>query len=100
MPNHQLNWNHLCELEPRLRILCNAARIRRNEIGPSAAYDEWYVVWKPRLCRLVGWGAASQNPTLKSSAAYDVAYDHVLDTLSYWPNQLKAKRLWEESHAS
>lgn len=98
MTNNQLNWYSLCRLEPRLDLLCNAARQRRNEIGPSAAYDEWYVVWKPQVCRLVGFGAISDHPTLRSSAAYDLAYDHILDTLSYWPNQLKAMRRWETQH--
>lgn len=100
MPTNQLNWNHLCELEPRLRVLCDVARRRRNEIGPSAAYDEWYFVWKPQVCRLVGCTADSMHPVLRSSAAYDIAYDHILNTLSYWPNQLRAMRRWEESHAS
>ena len=36
---------------------------------------------REELCRLVGWGAKDAHPSLRTCAAYDIAYHAVYDAL-------------------
>ncbi|MDP9471721.1 MAG: hypothetical protein M3Q71_13835 [Chloroflexota bacterium] len=73
-------WEDLVEREPRLADLRVAAeRIRPTADASFCANAVWYgygghLGLKPRLIRLVGWGAQIHDPVLRSSDAYDVAY--------------------------
>jgi hypothetical protein len=48
--------------------------------GPSfCANDIWYDEIKPVLVKLVGWSA--RNPALRTTEAYDVAYQYLYNLL-------------------
>ncbi len=80
-------WQDLVEREPRLADLRIAAeRIRPAADAPFCANEHWYgygghLGLKPRLIRLVGWGAQSHDPVLRSCDAYDLAYETLYDLL-------------------
>ncbi len=80
-------WQDLVAREPRLAELRVAAeRIRPTANASFCANAAWYGYagqfgLKPRLLRLVGWGAQNQDPVLRSSDAYDVAYQTLYDLL-------------------
>ncbi|MDP9472214.1 MAG: hypothetical protein M3Q71_16370 [Chloroflexota bacterium] len=72
-------WDDLAAREPRLADLRIAAERIRDVDARFCANAAWYgyagqLGLKPRLLRLVGWGAQNQDPVLRSSDAYDVAY--------------------------
>lgn len=68
-------WAELVTREPRLVALVGSAR----RAGARADdYIAWYREVKPRVERLVGHLADGQPPPLQTSAAYDVAYQHLL----------------------
>ncbi len=71
----------LCEKEPRLRGLYAQARaIRDDRHTPSfCANNVWVNALKPQLLELVGWEA--RNPDLRTSEAYDLAYEMVYEAL-------------------
>jgi hypothetical protein len=93
-----MTWEALVALDPGLRVLEREARmharldrlkrqlLRHEWLLPaevqrwaqrSCANDIWYRPGglKQRMANLVGHGA--RNPALKSSEAYDVAYEHL-----------------------
>lgn len=82
-----LTWEDLLSLEPRLAFLQVEAMAETNHDKPDyCANAVWggyqgHLGLKPRLVRLVGWHAESQDPALRSSAAYDIAYHQVYDAL-------------------
>ncbi len=71
-------WQDLVEREPRLAELRIAAeRVRPPADASFCANAAWYgyggqIGLKPRLLRLVGWGAQSHDPVLRSCDAYDL----------------------------
>jgi hypothetical protein len=78
-----LSWEDLTDLEPRLEqierdVLFHASRSRSG--APYCANRFWYgylgLGFKDRLCAVVGW-ESDRRTTLRSSEAYDVAYDHL-----------------------
>lgn len=78
-----LTWHHLVKLCPTLLDL---ERDLQAEDGDPT--DTWYCaneVWsrkyKPRLSRLVGWDATTRAAILRSSEAYDVATDWLMEQL-------------------
>lgn len=77
-------WQALVRHEPRLEALAVLAqtigRLGRRRRG-FCANAVWYAGLKPLLCGLVGWGAEHDDPVLTSSAAYDVAYEHLYELL-------------------
>ncbi len=82
-----LTWDDLAAREPRLAALRQAVE-RESAHGRLhyCANAAWYgygghLGLKPRLLRLVGWGAQSHDPVLRSSDAYDVAYQTLYDLL-------------------
>jgi hypothetical protein len=74
-----LDFAHLATLEPRLRdLLAEARAYHRDRRGAFCANAVWFG-WpgggpgiKPRLCRLVGWGAPADG-VLGTSDAFEVA---------------------------
>ncbi|MDE3073880.1 MAG: hypothetical protein KGJ86_00500 [Chloroflexota bacterium] len=87
-------WGRLVALEPRLQDLYQEARAyRRPQDTPWCGLAFWYGDGpyrghglKARMCALVGFGAPkSAPPELRTSAAYDVAYQKLLDALPDCP---------------
>ena len=84
-----MTWNELVKIEPRLLILAKKAlAYKKNSRGKEfvCANDRWYGhgQWKGRgikaeLLLLIGWLA--ENPTLKTTEAYDVGYRHIYNLL-------------------
>ncbi len=80
-------WPDFVEREPRLADLRIAAeRIRPAADGSFCANRAWYggnghLGLKPRLICLVGWGAQSRDPLLRSCDAYDVVTSTLYDLL-------------------
>jgi hypothetical protein len=77
------SWTELTQLEPRLLDLAREALEASPSKGKYCANAEWYGYGgqqgiKPRLCLLVGHEAAHFAPELlRTSAAYDVAYQTI-----------------------
>jgi hypothetical protein len=71
----------LCEKEPYLATLLAQARAVHDDTSkPSfCANHVWVDVLKPQLLELVGWEA--RNPELRTSEAYDLAYDVIYEAL-------------------
>ena len=73
-------FDELCKLEPALEQLRLDA-LRERDLKPKRGYycatDVWVRQLKPRLSQLVGWYARHPGPIVRSSEAYDVAYDAV-----------------------
>lgn len=76
-----VTWEDLIALEPRLEQLERDIRYHASQhrVDRYCANRHWYgylgLGFKDRLCVLVGWEA--RGMTLRSSEAYDVAYDHL-----------------------
>lgn len=81
-----VTWKMLIELEPRLIDLERRIKaIKDNKKKPSFCAN-WFWYSSPNRFRnhmsdLVGWDAEGDNPILKSSKAYDVAYEHLYSLL-------------------
>ena len=73
---HQLNWEYLVEKEPQLADLRSHIKLCRPL--PTEAQDFNYeVCWshfKDRIADLVGWHRRNGHPSLRTQAAYDIAY--------------------------
>ncbi len=84
---NRLTWQDLVAREPRLADLRIAAeRARPTADASFCANAVWYgygghLGLKPRLVRLVGWGAQSHDPVLRSCDAYDLVYQTLYDLL-------------------
>ncbi len=79
-------WDDLVAREPRLADLRIAAERVRAVDTSFCANAVWYgygghLGLKPRLVRLVGWGAQSRDPVLRSCDAYDLVYQTLYDLL-------------------
>jgi hypothetical protein len=76
-----MTFEELCELEPGLLTLYRRAKGVKDDRRKRSfcANAVWYGRFKPVLCRLVGWEA--RNPTLRTSEAYDLAYDTIYAAL-------------------
>jgi hypothetical protein len=74
-----LTWERIAELEPKVLGLLEEIMAERPHEG------NYLWIWgeyKQRLSALVGWGRdAATNPALRSSAAYNVVYDKLLNSL-------------------
>lgn len=71
-------WDQLVSLEPRLAGLLKEADAVRDPGGSSfCANSVWYTRFKPRLVKLVGWGAEKQDKVLRSPEAYDLSYEQI-----------------------
>jgi hypothetical protein len=75
-----LPFRELCRREPRLATLERDVRSVTDNGGAwFCANDWWYGRFKPRLVKLVGFGA--DEPELRTTEAYDVAYDALYEQL-------------------
>ncbi len=79
-----MTWDDLLALEPALGLLERELRaLRRQARGRRTfcAHAVWYRPGGPksRLTGLVGWSA--RHPRLRTSGAYDVAYQHLYGLL-------------------
>jgi hypothetical protein len=73
-------FRELCRREPRLATLERDVQAVKDTGGPwFCANDHWYGSFKPRLVRLVGFGA--DEPELRTTEAYDVAYGALYEQL-------------------
>jgi len=73
-------WQEMVRLEPRLKDLYDEARTIKDEGGRYFCANEvWFTEFKPVLRHLVGWW--SKKPDLRSSQAYDSAYQKIYQTL-------------------
>ena len=89
-PPRRLTWAELVEREPALGQLEREMRaFRRTPRGDDfCANARWYgygrfrgIGYKPRLVELVGMCARSDDPALRTSDAYDLAYRRLYDLL-------------------
>ena len=74
-PQPESDWATMCLIEPRLKTLEQDIRDFREELRCKAS-DAWYSDFKPRMVRLVGFGA--RRPELKTCQQYDTVYRHLL----------------------
>jgi len=74
---HDLTWEKLSEIEPRLDSLLLEVEMAR-PTDPDDEYFNWEVCWgrfKMPIATLVGWHRRDEcDPILRTQAAYDVAY--------------------------
>jgi hypothetical protein len=83
----ELTWANLKRVEPRLEVLEREIKAVVDKDGTPyfCANEIWYGYedpkqgFKERLCRLVGWEA--HNPRLRTTGAYDLAYDYLYGLL-------------------
>jgi hypothetical protein len=76
----KLTIGKILSLEPRLSDLLHDARLGENK-PDYCADDYWYKQIKPRLVKLVGWYADSDNEILSTSEAYDMTYQFFYSAL-------------------
>ena len=88
MTEEKITWSLLCDLEPRLiHLLAKVREIEDDKRKPSfCANSIWYGEYgqegiKPRLVQLVGWQAMGSDPRLKTTQAYDLAYEKLYNLL-------------------
>jgi hypothetical protein len=74
-----MTFADLASLEPQLGALLREARHVDASSDAFCANGVWYGSFKPRLLLLVGWEAS--NPALRTSEAYDLAYETIYDAL-------------------
>lgn len=94
-------FNELCRLEPRLRTLYASALACHAEKHDTPT-DVWFLRFKPRLLKLVGWYAEQPDPALHSSEAYDIAYQYILTAIPDWDIDEEAyegEAFWDEDEA-
>ncbi len=74
-----LTWERIAELEPGVLVLLEEIKAER-----PREYND-LLIWrnyKQRLCELVGWDReATSYPELRSSCAYNIVYDKLLNSL-------------------
>ncbi|BAH74204.1 hypothetical protein [Solidesulfovibrio magneticus] len=78
-----ISWEELVEIEPDLRWMLQAIKLIRRPKAPASfcANRIWYCCFKPRLLQLVGHSCRRKNSALRSSAAYDTAYQKLYNAL-------------------
>jgi hypothetical protein len=76
-----LSWDQLVALEPRLRAMMREAR----RLTDLCSLCRWFGYHqrggglKAEMERLVGWYCDHPDPIVRSSAAYDVAFEAIYD---------------------
>lgn len=81
-----LNFDRLCELEPRLRDLELRAKASPLLDNPRFCANEFWMNHKrdgigQQLKLLVGWDSENRLPELRTTEAYDVAVYHLYELL-------------------
>jgi hypothetical protein len=78
-------FTELCRLEPKLEKLAADARSERERARGKRRYcanAAWYCGGlRARLIALAGWHSRHPEPLMRTSAAYDVAYDAIYNML-------------------
>jgi len=70
-----LDWDALEKREPLLVTLAESSAAIVDTGGPTfCANHVWSHELKPQLLTLVGWEAETDEPVLRSTEAYDIAY--------------------------
>ena len=75
-----LTFVDLVKIEPRLGWLKDEARNYKYTTNESAT-SVWYREFKPRMEKLCGMYAVQSEGIIRSSAAYDIAYQEILSAL-------------------
>jgi len=72
-----MRWEEIVEIEPELVELFNEARAVRDdkERDGFCANQVFYTQFKPRIAKLVGWGA--DNDAVATPAAYESAFEMI-----------------------
>src|SRR5262249_55566059 len=83
LPYRQPTFEELVAIEPRLELLRKQARAFRPVSGAFDSLSYWLRWLKPQLCQLVGWHTKDESKPelLRTSAAYDVAYETIYEEL-------------------
>ena len=82
MSGETLTWQLLTEREPRLaQLLKEAKAVSAHGDANFCANQVWYREFKPRLLRLVGWLARTDDAIIRGCEAYDIAYRTVYSVL-------------------
>jgi len=76
-----LTFSQLAALEPGLKALLIDCRGLQPILGRTCPLHDWYKLFKPRLVRLVGFDARVNDEILRSSRAYNLAYQKCFDAL-------------------
>lgn len=77
----RVTWEQVADLVPDLKLMLKLAKSIRRPKGSWCSNRMWYAIFKPRLQELVGDGCPRKNPMLRSSEAYDVAYNTIYNAL-------------------
>lgn len=79
---HELTWEKLVELEPRLEGLLLDAQASRPLSKRRFNYELAWCEFKQPIANLVGWHRWDDcDPVLRTTAAYDVVYWKLFHTL-------------------
>ena len=76
-----MKWKELVKIEPRLNELLKIAKAEKSNGERYCANHVWYGLHglRSRLIYLVGWEA--NNPALRNSMCYDIAYEKIYEAL-------------------
>jgi hypothetical protein len=77
----KLTWEKLMQLEPRLRGLWQEAQHCDRFCGDRFCGMEAWPALKPRLVEIVGHCRSDFHPVLGTAAAYEIAYDRLLEAV-------------------
>lgn len=77
----RLTWAMLLALEPRLRGLLREAQQADSGCGNRFCGMEAWRALKPRLVEIVGYCRSDFHPILGTCAAYELAYDRLLNAI-------------------
>lgn len=76
-----ITWERIIQIQPRLEKMYERAKKVDGSDEHFCANHVWYGEYKQEICDLVGWQAKSNNPIIKTSKAYDIAYDKIYAVL-------------------
>ncbi len=74
-----MTFSEMAKIEPRLQALYNEVQQVKAKKKAFCANRVWYKYFKPQLILLAGWNA--KNPQLRTTEAYDVAYQAIYELL-------------------
>ncbi len=90
MRRNRYRFEQLCKLVPELRTIyrdvIRVTSFLALEDPRQTTQDDtdyiWYVLFKPRLAKLVGWYATESPERARESDAYTAAYDFLYNALA------------------
>ena len=81
-PGQPLTWTELVRREPKLqKLLAEIRRIRPKPGRPFCANRHWFELYDWRLDKLVGWHTNHPDPEMRTSRAYDTAFEVLYEAL-------------------